>query len=115
MNKLNDILKTFQSEVANGTYDKTMPRVSKRHKPRVLPTILQEHSSLELPCHIVANRKPNKQGYISTTIRGTPHLYHEYVWCNHMDMDEVPNGSKVVHKCGNGACANPDHLDIVKL
>ena len=70
-----------------------------------------------LGCFVPVNRKLNQDGYFrkrwGSSRKGKPQfeMFHRFIYRAH--YGEIPEGQEVHHKCGNRACCNPKHLELV--
>lgn len=62
-------------------------------------------------CIVPVSHKLNSDGYFRKRIEGKLCMYHVYVWEKH--NGPVPSDFEVHHVCGNRACCNPDHLEVL--
>lgn len=51
-----------------------------------------------------------RSGYGAVRNNGKRDYAHRVAWEKHHGYTEIPNGLFVMHKCGNKACCNPEHL-----
>lgn len=64
-------------------------------------------------CITPTSHKLNKDGYFRKNIgNNTWVMYHRYMWELH--NGQIPEGYEINHKCGNRACCNTDHLELLE-
>lgn len=81
----------------------------KRNKPHTMESILAESVQFG-DCMLWPSLKTNGYGYI--TYRGHHTYAHRVSYMLHNEHD-IPAGLEIDHTCGNRACVNPAHLDLV--
>lgn len=40
-------------------------------------------------------------------------MFHRFIWRAHNNVDKIPKGYEINHKCSNRACCNPEHLELL--
>lgn len=81
----------------------------KRNKPHTKESILAECTK-HGDCLLWPSLKPNGYGYIG--FRGRARYAHQASYILHHERD-IPAGYEIDHTCGNRACVNPAHLELV--
>lgn len=66
----------------------------------------------ETGCIIPISHKLNPDGYFRKNFNGFCKMYHIHVWEQH--YGEVPAGYEIHHICGNRACCNIEHLQLME-
>lgn len=69
----------------------------------------------ETGCVVPVTHKLNSDGYFRKRLEHTNRLvmFHVYVW-ELANERPVPEGCEVHHICGNRACCNPQHLELME-
>ena len=62
-------------------------------------------------CIVSSTHKLNHDGYLRIRHKGSLIFKHRLVWIE--AYGEIPKECSVHHKCGNRACFNLDHLELV--
>jgi hypothetical protein len=57
--------------------------------------------------------RPNNVGYVHTSWKGKNEGVHRIAW-KLANKREIPTGYQIHHQCGNRACANPSHLELIE-
>lgn len=67
-------------------------------------------------CYIVTSHKPMKWGHCSMTVGSRTDGSRRHVLIHRLAYEEcfgqIPDGLVVRHKCDNGSCINPEHLEL---
>lgn len=65
-------------------------------------------------CIVPVNRKLNQDGYyrVNRKRHGRAYMHHRLVW--EAANGPIPDGYEIHHRCGNRACQNINHLEIIE-
>lgn len=65
----------------------------------------------ETGCIVPTQHKLNSDGYFRKRVNGQLIMYHRHVWLE--NGGTIPDGHEINHKCGNRACHNIEHLEVL--
>ena len=65
-------------------------------------------------CMIPLSHSLNGDGYFRKGWHDGMEMFHRFIFRAVNNMESIPEGYEINHKCRNRACCNPDHLEVLE-